>query len=462
MNPCQDLEDFLSGNLEPAYFSEIDSYRQHWEECPVCQRDFPNAKVEIQNAESYALSQIREHIGHLCREYTAAKNKMLQPPPPRKPEAVKLAVPHKKFITFVPPAKLPNINDPTEQQKLYKSLLVMLGEKGDEVRELLQIMNDNWGLDYFRVVLANASSSSEYDSRFCGSLISSLREDVQRFVFQSLLAADILESLDIESSPQSSCKLYKTVEFAAPEFLRVYLEEQKLLMSAQVLSGSTSPQDQKDLSVLMDKIDHIAVNVNDGIDSLKAVQMEWFRRSKPSTYDATEIEEDLVNLLGKSLYESLTPDTRRYLNRGESLFRQSLHAELKDFRASLIDFNEAYNHEFRNRISGPVARILLESGNTNYPVAEDKVKFVKDGKFNGRLTLGEQIHFLVHDEHVRNIVGELNVSVKDVLRCASRIRDVRNNAAHPDRPTVSESDVRNVRDTLRDGLGALFPKGPSS
>ena len=219
MDPCQDLKDFLAGNLIAEYFSDIDTRRQHWEDCKVCQMSFPDAKVQIQNAEANSLRQIRRHIEHLCREYTTARNKMLQPPPPKKPEAVRLTVPDIKAVKFVP---TPRKEGPTEQQKLYESLLVLLSEKGEEIRELLQIMNDNFGLDYFRVVFANANDSSEYDSRFCGSLISSLSGDVQRFVFQSLLAADILRSLDIKLSPQSSCKLYKTVEFAAPEFVRAY------------------------------------------------------------------------------------------------------------------------------------------------------------------------------------------------------------------------------------------------
>ena len=86
--------------------------------------------------------------------------------------------------------------------------------------------------------------------------------------------------------------------------------------------------------------------------------------------------------------------------------------------------------------------------------------FVKDSKFNGKLTLGEQIHFLAQDERVRNIVVGSNFNIKEVLRCASRICNARNKAAHPDRSVVTESDVRDVRNILRDGLGALFPERP--
>jgi hypothetical protein len=105
--------------------------------------------------------------------------------------------------------------------------------------------------------------------------------------------------------------------------------------------------------------------------------MELARLSKPNTYHAADIEEDLVNHFGKELYGRLTPDARRYLNSAESLFRQSLHAEIKDYRGSLIDFYEAYRHEFRNRVSGPVSRNLIESGHPNYPLVET-IKFVGD------------------------------------------------------------------------------------
>ena len=76
-----------------------------------------------------------------------------------------------------------------------------------------------------------------------------------------------------------------------------------------MLSGSLSAQAQKDLSVLMDKIEGISGNLEDGFDSLKAGQMELARLSKPNTYHAAEIEEDS----GESLWERIVRevDSRR-------------------------------------------------------------------------------------------------------------------------------------------------------
>lgn len=126
-----------------------------------------------------------------------------------------------------------------------------------------------------------------------------------------------------------------------------------------------------------------------------------------------------------------------------------------------MDFQTGYTCEFRHRISGPVARNLIETGHTNYSHSESEKKFVKEGKFNGALTLGEQLWYLSNDKLVRTIISNLDLSVDAVLRCGSAINKPRCTAAHYERSATTEVDVRKVRELIREGLLALFPQRQS-
>lgn len=291
-NPCQDLNDFLAGTLRVEYFADVEEILKHWEDCGTCQLSFPDANTKIQRAEYFWMRQIKQVIEHVHLEYNIAKSAILMPVSPEPPS---LSVP--QAVEFVPFLRHAEDEALKKRPTIYSTLLVMLSEKGEIIREYLQIMNDNWGLDYFRLAFEDSEDSCEYDSRFCGSLISSLSRDTQRFVIQSILVSDVLKYFDIELLPGFDWTLYRTLEYAAPEFLRVYLEKQKSLGFNQDIRGLLSEPDRRDFSTLVEKID----SLKDGVDSVKAGQMELCHLSKRNTYKPTEIEDDLANHLGKEL-----------------------------------------------------------------------------------------------------------------------------------------------------------------
>ena len=318
-------------------------------------------------------------------------------------------------------------------------------------------MNDNWGLQPFFV----APGDGEYSSRVCGPLIASLAKEVQYFVFEAILAADVLNLFKGEFPREFGRTMLLVVERAAPEFLRRYLDEQKRLFpkarrNRNILS---TPYDER-IPVVRENIDRLKADLEDVGDSLKAGQMEILRRLNGTAYQAAEIDADLSNQLGKELFVKLSSETRQRLNTAECSFRRD--CESGEFRPSIFDFHRAYECEFRHRISGPLARNLVENGHTDYPLSDSPKQLVVAGKFNGqKLTLGDQLWFLLNDELVRNTVSNLGFDIKEIHRGASRLTKVRNNAAH-DRP-CSEKEACDIRDMLlgtNSCLKALFP--PSS
>jgi hypothetical protein len=457
---CRDLHDLLSGNLNAEYFSDIDALRQHWLNCGTCQELLPNAVAELQIIEDYALSTIRKNIEQLHLEYRSKTASMLFESKQTKFEPavpITLSKPPTIEITLDMLERGPE--SPSDSEQLYTRLLILLAEKGERARNQLQVINDNWGLDYFRVIPDN--DVGEYDSRVCGPLIVYLSTEIQVFLFQSILAADILNKLAEGEFPASlGFIVYRTVEHAAPELLKRYLDEQKHLVLEQTDVLRPNELEREQDSGISSRIEKLASEMKSVGDSLKAVPIETFRLLKKNTYDTKEIDEDLTNRLGKKLFDVLSPRTRELLNAAEHSYRHA--SENNEFRPSILDFHGAYEFEFRRRISGPLARVLIESGQVEYPLIDGRKQLVVAGKFNGALTLGEQLYLLQNDERVKNIVTGLGFDVKEMHRGASRLSKARNDVAHDRGCSRTEAD--RIRDTLlgpQSIFKSLFPSNRS-
>ncbi|MBZ5515442.1 MAG: hypothetical protein LAN62_11515, partial [Acidobacteriia bacterium] len=248
---CQDLRNFLSGNLEVEYFSDIgiESLREHWYECEECQAQLPDAISRIDARAKAYLSRIVDNLRLLHREFEYTEWQVLHPPvadslkPPNlrpedlQPKVVEFTEEDLKNITSAPPARQP-----------HAELLKLLAQAGNATRGQLEFLNEHWGLCPFHVARGD---SCEYYSEVCGPLISSLPQEVQLFVFRAMLASEILDlfreeflagrmsatdqvspspTLDLlteEFPAEVGSTIYRTVENAAPEFLRKYLQEQE-------------------------------------------------------------------------------------------------------------------------------------------------------------------------------------------------------------------------------------------
>jgi hypothetical protein len=68
----------------------------------------------------------------------------------------------------------------------------------------------------------------EYSSRVCGSLIASLKKQVQNVVFEAILAAYVLNLFKGEADfpAEFGLTILRTVERAAPEFLKLNLDRE--------------------------------------------------------------------------------------------------------------------------------------------------------------------------------------------------------------------------------------------
>jgi len=363
---------------------------------------------------------------------------------------------------------------PSESQELHSRLLILLASKGELVREQLQVINDNWGLDYFRVAPVNSGISDvrvsapagippactsdgegEYDSRVCGPLILSLPEQTQVFVFHAILAADVVNTLfEGQVPPKLGLALYAITERAAPEYLRYYLNQTKSSLTSPSNISILDEVKQRTLPEQSEKIDPLATIVEDIGDSLKAGQMEIFRLLRPATFQEKEIAEDLKAYLGKDLYGSLTSNTQRILCLAEKGYRAGL--EKDDFRAAILDFHQAYQIEFRHRISRFVSQRLAAEKIAEYPPTGDRKLWIAKKGMHSMPDLGEQVHYLKTDEKIRAIVSAEGWDVAGICKCVKPILDSRNDAAHH-RPVNLET-VDKLRKGLRESFAMLISK----
>ena len=274
------------------------------------------------------------------------------------------------------------------------------------------------------------------------------------FVFQAILAADILRLFESEFPKDFGRTIYQTVERAAPEFLRVYLDNQRRLLSPEGIHAVPEEPEHKRLAELTKMVARLAMDVSDMGDSLKAGQMETIRRLDQKTVLLVEIEHDLENYLSRELFSRLSPETRTFLCKGERLFRMG--SEIDDFDPSVQTFQRAYESEFRRSITAPLVKILVDRGHSNYTSVDGK-KLVSKGAF-GQLTLGQQLWFLQSDELVRSILTHFGFDVPRIDQAASALNATRRNAAHG--RTCTYNEAVQVRDMLvgpNSIRKALFP-----
>ncbi len=142
-----------------------------------------------------------------------------------------------------------------------------------------------------------------------------------------------------------------------------------------------------------------------------------------------------------------------------------------DFYPAIKFFHKVYECEFRGKITRELIHRLVKRGDEDYGSAGHEL--TKNGKFNGRLSLGEQLWYLGRDKkdlpndiRVRDILLALGLDVDEIYRTATDLNNERNRAEHPREGSQGSPrrDAERVRDMIRGShsiLMWLFPTGGS-
>jgi hypothetical protein len=173
---CQDLQDLLSGNLEVEYYSDMETLVQHWHKCGLCKESRPNAAIRIKKMQDAFAAQLHKNLVMLHFQYRSEELNLVNAEATREPRYLEKQIQvGDETILWTEREERP------ESEALDMQVLLLLESKGVEVRDQLQLVNDSWGLDYFRLT----DKDCEYDSQVCGPLVASLTEEEQFFVFSS-------------------------------------------------------------------------------------------------------------------------------------------------------------------------------------------------------------------------------------------------------------------------------------
>ena len=458
---CQYLRDFLSGNLEVEYFSDIDieGLRKHWRECEECQAHLPDAISLIDSRAKAYLSRIVDNLRLLHRQFEYAEWQILHPPvadslkplnfSPEDLQPIKVGEDLRPIKFDVEGFRRRNQPDRPARQP-HTELLKLLAEAANTTRGQLQFLNERWGLCYFCVARGDLC---EYDSEICGPLISSLPQEVQLFVFRAMLASEILALFPEELPAESDSTIYRTVENATPEFLRKYLQEQEQTIRSKsvVLPEPGERQGPSDTGKILETVGWIKEDV-ERLKDLAADQIKLLQKSEEQK--VTVDEDELCVLYGRDLYPKLSPETRSHIRKAELYFRNPIE---NDFSPAIQQFHSAYECEFRGRISSLLARRLPLDRDGNYGLPRREL--IKQRKFNGKIGLGDQLGYLKNDPQVRKILATDGLSADQIYTGASELNHIRNSTK---RGNGQLRDAERVRSMLRGSqsiLMLLFPPG---
>lgn len=420
---CDSLHAMLSGTFGEMYMCDLDWGRQHWSECDRCQGSLPEASNHLKFIEGELLRRIRVNIEQLRHRYCSSEQDLLARhdgssllPPSNTVNFLEPANVAASTMTFTLEPTLGGLDENTQR-------LLLLAEAGRAVQAQLQVMNDNWGLDYFHLLHA----SSEYSSTKCAPFIAALPIDVQLFVSQSILAMDSIEGCEPEVVTQMGSKLYMLVVNAAPEFCRLFSDCRGPVSHA---NNEVLPVDRNRLLRLCDNLEHW----EDVADSLKAGQMEILRRWEQVGTRASDMEPSLKEGLG-FLYAKLSENTRRSLQLGEYYYCHN--QEPDDYSHAIVYFHRAYEAEFRRKLLVPLEARFQKERINNY--GEERLKLMVGGRLNRTLTVGQALRFLNKDP-VSKFVAELGIDANKLQSGTSELNITRNQAVHGSSHTREDAD----------------------
>lgn len=446
---CVELQELVSGSLSPEYLSDIESSRHHWQGCERCQHSFPDAMEKLDAIVDKNLCEIRQNLQSLQDQYREEEKRIVA-----ESEGMKRELEQSRkedeigeggvwVVYDVDPETRHELS--MVQPKRHTRLIMALADAGCKIQSNFQFMNDNWGLDGFHV--AHYYHGGEYESQVCAPFVASLSGDVQAFIFEAVLAADLVESHSEEVPVEFGSTIYWMIEHAAPEFLRRYLENELKSQLPQGSSTTLAAPIEKQLSEIPAQIQSMGQQLEDLKDigdSLKAGQNETLRVWDRHFKRAADFEPRLVEALGRELYSKLDDGTQRDLQLAESYF--SNNPEPDDYLPSINRFYSAFVKEFRRQVMKPLICSLVDKKYVNYPAEEKKEPILNNGAYNSMAPIHKVLGLLEKDPVVRDIVKGLGLYVDEIRRNSNELKHMRNMAIHEDR--YRREDAARVREMV--------------
>jgi len=432
---CGSLEALLSGAFGDLHLIDLDDLRQHWLACDKCQGTMPEAPNHLSFIENELLRHVRVNIETLYHRYRLAEHNLLAGIEGENLSPLESAANFTERSTVeerVGPIQFVKVR-PTKQTEpdIETKRLLLLADVGEDVRWQVQAMNDSYGLDTFHLIYdLNEFSSTRFGEFFAGFSI-----DVQRFVVESILAADSIWQIDSKTVIEMGYRLYELVVKAAPEFVKTCAASHGPLTAVEPDSRLA---DQDSLRELGQKLEQY---LEDMADSLKAGQMEMMRKWNSFGTRASDLEPQIEVCLGP-LYSRLSVATKRNLQLAE--YHYSYNPEPDDFTASIVDFYRAYEEEFKYRLLLPIETLLQQRGQKVY--CDDRYRLLIDGKLNRSLTLGTALHFIQNDPNIYKVVKELGFNADRICERCRQLTKLRNDAVHG--KGHSREDAESVRSLL--------------
>jgi hypothetical protein len=431
------LANLFAGALNEVYAWELRNCRSHLSSCPACEAAFPDGQGHIRYLQ-YRLNRIKvAEIERIANEFLSNKHKILADAAARDVGT--------GSVTFRPPTRpltvvqwdLTRTDEEDPEAQVYRLLLTELVRAGSVCKGALGDMHDRAGVTTFKVIDPEITEETETKParEQCASFIRELPPASQSFLFMAVLAADLFPYAlrlnpdgELDFGGLNYSNLYLAIEAAARKLQRDYLNEFPAAQDpVQALAGDSSQKETLDR--MAERINLLGLGFDDGVDSLKAGQMEIMRSLAAAPPTAAELEPAIVEMLGQSLYNKLHVKTRRTLQLAEYYFKVIKEA---DGYAPVVShcalaFENELHHSFLKRVEPLLAK---SSAAGEWPVeCEQRKRLLHRGRINERITLGDIGVHLSH-EGVRAVAVALGFDTRRILSALEQIRPLRNSAAH--------------------------------
>lgn len=427
---CGELQEFLTGALVPEYLEPIENWRFHWHECEQCQRSLPNAMEQLDSLVDGTLDAIRDDIQFIHGNYQGETERIVAEFDEAErglTDSENIGTEAQDGIAIFEPCSHETAAELYQaRMRKHAQLMMALKRAGVMIQGQLNFINLNWGLDFFHLV--SEDEPYVYDSPLCTPLIASLPIELEVFIFESILAADVVGSFQGNLSGECAATVRKVIKHAAPEFLRRYLENEAQISSTQDTPTSLTAGLAKQLSAIPDRIRELAERIDDVGDSLKAGQMESIRLLERRTKRAVDFEPFLEQELGNDLYHRFSDSTQRDLQLAEYYFANN--PEPDDYSHTIRYFHRAYEKEFRRRVLKPLIRSLVDRGHVNFSSEGCDRPLLVNRCINRSITLGQVLKYLERAPVVRDIVNGLGLTVDEIWQSGNAIQRARNDAEH--------------------------------
>ncbi len=463
---CQWLRDLLGGEVVELYLCELSELREHWQECDRCRASLPETPSQLAYISTKVQANISHNLEHIYHQYRSDEHLAHNSYMGGSLNALTNTenyLSKKQVLEFKATSGFQC--EPAPIQRHHAQLLNLLARAGADIRHNLQVLNDSWGCDHFRVV--SFADDCEYNSNTCGPLIASLPRECQVFLFEALLAADHLDMLSDGLEPENACIIYRTLQQAAPGFLERYLtKEAENIQQKEPIAVADAVR--KGLDKIAERIEQSARDMDDLGDSLKAAQNEIIRRIQPRGKVRKGMEEYelfLVDVLGKDVYGQLHRVTRQHLKRGEWAFNEI--SEPDGHELVVGQYAMAFENQLMVALRRCALAIAAELDVTSWPENPLTVVLIIGGRLNRKLTLGQALGYIKHDEIVQQALLRSRIHIEKVVEEGYQVLRMRNRVTHPQDPTthgdklITREDAEGIRHLLLGEFSSFRSLPPS-